>query len=104
MNDQYIYIHTPVSDPPKEDGTYMTKWTGVPAFTEKEFKDGEWQARFYNTGLLTHWLKPILKTEYDRQIAEKAWTAAMNREMSDYADLDKDHKVFPDKQTYLNSL
>lgn len=64
MNPQdTVYITTPISEPPNTDGTYMTKWKGVPAFTEKEFKDGKWQTRFDWTGLMTHWLKPVKLSE-----------------------------------------
>lgn len=54
-----LYEEVPVSEKPVVDGIYMTKWKGVPAWTEKEFKDGRWQTRFDWTGLLTHWLRPL---------------------------------------------
>lgn len=50
-----------VKELPTEEGTYMTKWKGVPAWTEKEFKGGQWQTRFDWTGLMTHWLRPLKK-------------------------------------------
>lgn len=54
-----VYVLTPARELPINDGCYMTKWTGVPAFTEKNFENGEWQTRFFHTGLMTHWLKPV---------------------------------------------
>lgn len=54
-----IFELTTTDESPEKDGWYMTKWTGVPAFTEKEFINGEWDTRFFNTGLMTHWLKPL---------------------------------------------
>ena len=61
--DTTVYIPVPLSERPSGDGTYMTKWKGVPAFTEKEFKKGEWQTRFDHTNLMTEWLKPVPLSE-----------------------------------------
>lgn len=69
-----LYEVVPVSEPPVVDGIYMTKWKGVPAWTEKEFKDGRWQTQFDWTGLLTHYLRP-LPPERMEEIIKLAWEA-----------------------------
>ena len=70
-----LYEVVPVSEPPVVDGIYMTKWKGVPAWTEKEFKDGRWQTQFDWTGLLTHYLRPLppeRMEEWVREIIDKS--------------------------------
>lgn len=47
---------------PDTDGCYYTKWTAVPDLIGMEFKEGEWQHKFKDTYIFTHWLKPS-KTE-----------------------------------------
>lgn len=78
-----LYEVVPVSEPPVVDGIYMTKWKGVPAWTEKEFKDGRWQTQFDWTGLLTHYLRPLppeRMEEWVREIVKRAWRAAIARQ------------------------
>ena len=102
MSTETKYYETvDVAELPVVEGVYMTRWEGVPAWTEKEFKDGRWQTRFENTGLLTHWLRPVNLSDIIREAAGKAWEAAVNKTISDgnYND-----GSVPDKETYLNNL
>jgi hypothetical protein len=58
-----IYTETSIEENPEQEGWYMTRWKGVPAFTEKEWKGGEWQSRFNTSGLMVSWLKPSLSSK-----------------------------------------
>lgn len=92
------YSVVDVKEKPDKDGWYMTKWTGVAAFTEKLFENGEWQSRFAHTGLMTHWLKPT----------------DLEKLLQDTFEAGGDYRVFllmptsfptaPDKQQYINQL
>ena len=77
-----LYEVVPVSEPPVVDGIYMTKWKGVPAWTEKEFKDGRWQTQFDWTGLLTHWLRPLPPERMEEWVRE-IWEASRLRTEED---------------------
>lgn len=99
-----IFVPTPISTKPEKEGVYMTKWIGVPAWTEKEFLfNGGWQTRFEHTGLMIEWLCPIPASEYKREIAREAWVASENR--SNWAaEPGKWHNEQPDLETYLSNL
>lgn len=66
MNDQYIYIPTPVSELPEKDGFYEVLNT---IYKFKYTIDKGWP---YNIPSNSFYLKPILKTEYDRAIIHEA--------------------------------
>lgn len=103
MSTETKYYETvDVAELPVVEGVYMTRWEGVPAWTEKEFKDGRWQTRFENTGLLTHWLRPVNLSDIIREAAGKAFDAGMQREFDNQ--FGSVPTKAPNKETYLNNL
>lgn len=116
----YIYIPTPISEPPKEDGWY-TVVDPIGGLNETFFyylMEGEWyesedEARLnedhesYDVDDCL-WLRPVPRSEYDREVAGRAFDAGYARGTECFCgkcEYCKANKMkAPDKQTYLNNL
>ena len=107
-----IYIPTPISEPPKEDGWYAAiKCSGKKVILI--FQKGEWledidyELCSVDTTFFTHYLRPVegnvLTDEELEAVASKAWEAGY-----DFCNTDGWKQIegvdAPDKDTYLKSI
>jgi hypothetical protein len=93
-----IFIPRPIEEKPEKDGYYACLNNEVTL--GREFLNGNWIGQ--NWGF-THWLQPIDRKEYIRQIAAEAWEAALD--WANWTDAGcPDPRWEPDLETYLNNL
>ncbi len=102
-----IYLPTPIEEKPEKDGKYLCCHEGkyeycsfVKAFGE--FGDISTGGRFFTVHptYYSHWLKPVSKKEFVREIATKSWNTAV-----EWVDMvDNGGHFAPDLETYLNNL
>lgn len=102
-----IFIPTPIDVKPEKEGWYvLIKNSEVPRDIAY-YRHSGWDIRLVSQrGMAgpiynySHWLKPVSKSEYDREIAKKAFDAGQ-----DYHHYSDGPGLYaPDLETYLSKL
>jgi hypothetical protein len=108
MNEDIVYVPTPIEEKPEKEGWYTIFYNDLKSPSLGLFENYQWKGVAFKA---VSWLKPVSKQEFVREIARKSWEACEKRireermaEMDLKNGFDDTTVTAPDLETYLSNL